>query len=123
MSALEIISDSENKLLARREVRCIFRGSSGLLTRQGAAEAVATKLGAKNDDVKIISLKGSSGVRDVHGLALIYSDPDSPKRQLPPYLLIRQLPKEERKKVRDELKKAKSAAKSPVGKQGSGDQK
>ncbi len=110
LSTLEISSDSENKLLSRRELKFVFKGASGLLTRQGAAEAIAAKVGVAKENVQIISLKGSFGIRDLSASAFIYSDLKLCKRQLPEYILTRQLPKDERKKAKEEKKKAKSSS-------------
>lgn len=110
MSTLEITFDSENKLLSRRELTGVFRGGGGLLTRQGAAEAIAAKVGVAKENVQIIALRGSFGNRDLRASAFIYSDPKLPKRQLPEYILIRQFSKDERKNVREERKRAKSAS-------------
>jgi ribosomal protein S24E len=108
LSTIELLSDSENKLLSRREVECVFRGGNGFLTRDGAAEAIAAKVGVPKEDVQVVSLKGRFGVRDLKASALIFADPSARKRQLPDYFRIRQLPKEERKKAKEQ-KKGKAA--------------
>lgn len=115
MSALEISSDSENKLLSRRELTCVFKGASGLLTRQGAAEAIAAKVGVAKENVQIISLRGSFGIRDLSASAYVFSDPKSSKRQLQEYMLIRQLPKDERIKAKEEKKKSKLTSPGTTG--------
>ncbi len=118
MSTIEISSDSENELLSRRELTCVFRGASGLLTRQGAAEAISTKVSVAKESVQIVSLMGGFGTRDLKATAYIFSDPKDSKRQLSDYMRIRQLPKEERKKAREEKKaKASSASTGSGGKQ------
>ena len=111
MSTLEIITEKENQLLARRELVLSFKGGSGLVTRQSAAEAIATKLGVKKDNVKLVSLEGMFGRRDLTAKAYVYSNSDQIRRQLPKYMMIRELPKEERKKAR-EAAKPKPAAES-----------
>ncbi len=105
-----MLSDTENKLLSRREVQCVFRTSNGLLTRQGAAEAIANRLGIEKGNVQIISLKGKSGVRDLWGMAYIFTRPEIARKQVPKHLLIRMLNKDERMKIKDELKKSKTTA-------------
>jgi ribosomal protein S24E len=110
MSTLEILSDSENKLLSRREVAGTFAGGSGLITRGSAADAISTKLGVKKELVRVISLMGEFGDRNLSLKAYVYSDREAADRQLPKYLSVRNLPtKDERKKVRDELKSKKKA--------------
>ena len=108
MSTLEIVSDNENKLLSRREVAVIFVGGSGLITRQSAAEAISARLGVKKESVQVISLFGKFGNRDLDGKAYIFTDNSAVKRQLRPYIMMRQLPKDQRKQAREEAKKAKT---------------
>ena len=93
-----------------------FIAGNGFITRQSAAEAISTRLGVKKEDVQVLSLKGKFGTRDFRVDAYIISDPKLVKEQLPKYLAIRHLPtKEERKKVRDEIKKAKTPAPASGG--------
>jgi len=104
LSTIEITKDSENKLLSRREVVLNFKGGSGFITRSSAVEAISTRLGVPKDKVRVISLEGKFGVRDLIARAYIFTDPSQMKKQLPAYLAIRELPKEERKKAREALK-------------------
>jgi len=103
------LEDSENKLLGRRELRLKFKAGNGLLTRQAAAEAIASKVGVGKENVKVISLYGSFGVRDVDARAYVFSDANTAKEQLADYVLLRHLSKDERKKVREDRKKAATA--------------
>ena len=104
MSTIEIINDIENRLLFRRELDFTFKGGSGLITRQAATEAIASKFAVPKDSVKLVSLHGKFGMRDVQGKVYIYTDKDAAKKHLPDYLRIRQLPKEERKKAKEAAK-------------------
>ncbi len=104
MSTIEVLKDSENRLLSRRELTIVFKGGSGFITRPGAVEAISTRLGVPKEKVRIISLEGKFGLRDLVGKAYIYSDVTEVKKQLPAFLSIRELPKEERKKAREALK-------------------
>ena len=104
LSAIEVLKDSENKLLSRRELTLVFKGGSGFITRPAAVEAISTRLGVPKEKVRVISLEGKFGLRDLVGKAYIYSDTAEVKKQLPVFLSIRELPKEERKKAREALK-------------------
>ncbi|MHB8567047.1 MAG: eS24 family ribosomal protein [Nitrososphaerales archaeon] len=112
MSTLEILSDFENKLLSRREVSVSFMGGSGLITRQSAIEAISSKLGVKKESVQVISLRGRFGNRDLLGNVYVFNNEKDVKSQLRPYMIVRQLSKEERKKTREEMKKAKATSAS-----------
>ena len=104
MSAIEILKDSENKLLSRRELTVIFRGGSGLITRPGAAEAISSRMGVQKDKVSVVSLQGKFGLRDLVGKIYVYTDAGEMKKQLPVFQSIRSLPKGERKAAREALK-------------------
>lgn len=104
MSAIEILNERENKLLARKEYSVNFVGGSGFITRQAAAEAMATKLGVDKNLVKLISLKSKFGLRNLMGTIFVYNEAKEVNRQLPKYMAIRQLPKEDRKKAREAAK-------------------
>ncbi len=109
MSTIEIVNENDNKLLSRKEYVLNFRGWSGLVSRQAATEAVATKLGVPKEGVTIVSLRGKFGERDLRAVAFVYSDQKAKASQLPKYMLLRELSKEERKKAR-EAEKAKASA-------------
>ncbi len=108
--ALNILTDVENKLLERREVKCVFQGLSGKLTRQDAARAVAAQLKVDAKHVHLIRLSTSQGSRNIEGLMYVYRSEENAKTHLPPYLFVRQLLKEERTKAREA--KAKPAVKT-----------
>lgn len=106
--SLEIRSDFENKLLRRREVSAIVRGLSGKLTRQAAADTLATHLKADRNLVHVVTLQPRAGTPDLSGVFYVYKDEKDARRQLPKYLAARLLSKDERKKLREEAKKAKA---------------
>jgi ribosomal protein S24E len=104
VSTLEIVSDNENKLLSRREIIVNFKGGSGFITRPAAIEAISTRLGVPKEAVRIVSLQGKFGLRDLVARVYVYLDQKQIKKQLPPYLAIRELPKDQRKAAREALK-------------------
>jgi small subunit ribosomal protein S24e len=114
LSTFELTTDVENPLLRRRELQGVFRAGNGLLTRKGASEGIATKIGVDPAKVTIISLKGKFGTRDVSASAYVFSEEPDAKKQLAKYLFVRSLSKEERAKLREEKKKAKTAGPKPV---------
>ena len=101
----------ENKLLERKEAVYLFKGMAGKLTRADAAKAVAEDLGVPEEKVVPIKLKTVFGTRDVKGTFYVYDDLEKAKRQLPEYIFLRMLSKEERKKILEERRKAKVQAK------------
>ena len=101
----------ENKLLERKEVVYLFKGMAGKLTKAEAVKAVARELGVPEEKVIPIKLETVFGTRDVKGTFYIYEDIEKAKKQLPEYIFLRMLSKEERKKILEERRKAKVQAK------------
>ena len=112
MSAIEIVEDSENRLLGRRELVLKFNAGNGLLSRQGAVDAISSRFGVGKDNVMVISLYGGSGTRDYYAKTYLFpAGKSGKKQQLPEYISLRHLSKEDRKKAREEKRKG-AAAKS-----------
>jgi ribosomal protein S24E len=116
VSNLTIVSERENLLLSRKEIKCVFRGGNGFITRQGARDALADKLGMPKERIQIISLRGSSGLRDLYCDAFVFQDDSSLRRQVPSHLVIRMLSKEQRSAMREERKKGKKKGDAGEGK-------
>ncbi len=86
---IEVTSDIENKLLGRREVECLFRGTSGAISRSDAAQAISKQMKASDKKVYTVLLKGAYGTRDVKGVFYIYNDDEVAKKDLQMYVLKR----------------------------------
>lgn len=97
--AFEVVEDRENLLLNRREVVCVFRSRAGKITRADAVKAVAQLFGVPAEQIIPVSIEHSHGVRDVKVTFYIFKSLEDAKRQLPQYILLRLLPKDERKKL------------------------
>ena len=106
-----MLEDRTNSLLNRREIRVLFRGAAGKINRNEAAEKIAKQLNVNKKQVVPINLRCQTGMTDVHGILYVYDDENEAARQLPRYMLLRTLSREERKKVLDEEKAAKLKAK------------
>jgi len=98
--ALEIVSDSENKLLQRRELECLFKGLSGTVTRSSAVETVASQLKVNPKTLHLVRISSSAGTRDARVLLYVYGDESTAKKHVPRHLFVRALPKEERQKAK-----------------------
>ncbi|MDQ4102142.1 MAG: hypothetical protein M3115_08165, partial [Thermoproteota archaeon] len=112
LSAQEVamLEDRRNSLLNRREVKVIFRGAAGKLSRSDAAERIANQLNVDKKQVVPINLRCQTGMTDVHGTVYVYDNEQEAPKQLPRYRLLRTLSREERKKILDEEKAAKLKA-------------
>jgi len=107
---MEVISDSRNELLSRRELVILLRGVAGKIGRKEVIELVSKEFGVKGSKVIPIRLDGEFGTNDLRALVYIYDDEEYAKRQLPEYIFLRQLPKEERRKLLEERRRAKVKA-------------
>jgi ribosomal protein S24E len=112
LSEIVTLEDRTNALLKRREVRCLFKGLAGKLTRNDATNLLTQQLKLDKKIVIPVTLKCETGRTDVKGTFYVYDDEGLAKKHLPKYVFLRLLSKEERKKVR-EAEKAK--AKKPEG--------
>lgn len=112
MSTLETLEDKTNGLLKRREIRCLFKGYAGKLTRKEAVEMVSKELKLDKTFVIPLSLQCETGTNDVYCTFYVYDDEDLAKKHLPKYVFTRLLTEEERKAAK-EAEKAKSAEAAP----------
>lgn len=109
------LSDKTNKLLDRREMTVLFREQAGKLTRKDASQIVANKFGLNKNCVIPMYMKSERGKKDLVSMFYSYETEEAAKRQLPRYRLLRNLSKEDRKKIVDEEKAAKLKAKQAAG--------
>ncbi|MGN6347980.1 MAG: hypothetical protein ACTHKJ_09580 [Candidatus Nitrosocosmicus sp.] len=106
-----ILKDNNNVLLKRREIESVIRNASGSIKRQDAAELVADKLKIDKKNLLPISIKSEFGNPDVNTLMYYFDKIDDAKKQIPRYLFLRSLSKDERKKIIDDEKAARLKAK------------
>ncbi|MGA1975039.1 MAG: hypothetical protein ABSG92_05325 [Conexivisphaerales archaeon] len=106
----------ENTLLGRKEATYLFKESAGMLSRPQAIKMVATDLGVKEESVMTIAIRGKHGTRDVVGTFYIFEDMKAARDQLPKYYFLRSMPKDERKKYFEELRKSKAKKVAPAQK-------
>lgn len=103
-----------NGLLKRREVKCLFKGLAGKLTRKEAVEMLAKELKLDKKFIIPVRLVCETGMQDVNCTFYVYDDENLTKKHLPKYIFMRMLTKEERKKAREaEKAKGKKPAEGP----------
>jgi len=98
----------DNALLGRKEATYVFKGSSGLLSRAQAVKMVASDLGAKEESIVPVSFKGRHGSRDLVGTFYLFEDMKVARAQLPKYMFLRSMSREERKKFFEERRKGRT---------------
>lgn len=132
MSSQEIftLEDRNNPLLNRREIKVIIRDMAGKLNRLDATQLISKQFDIeKQKEIIPISMKCETGRTDVRASFYVYNSLEEAKEQLPRYRLIRNMSKEDRKKIIDEEKAVKlkakqaAAAESKSGGAGAGGKK
>jgi small subunit ribosomal protein S24e len=109
-----LLEDNNNVLLKRREIKSVIKNALGSVKRQDAAELIANNLKLNKSNILPVTIKSEFGNPDILTLMYYYEDMEEAKKQIPRYLFLRSLSKDERKKIIDEEKairlKAKQAA-------------
>jgi small subunit ribosomal protein S24e len=89
----------------------LFKEQAGKLRRTEASEMVAKKFGLSKNCVIPMNMISERGKKDLIGTFYAFNTEEETKNQLPRYRLLRNLSKNERKKLIDEEKAAKLKAK------------
>lgn len=113
MAGVELITfeDHNNSLLNRHELGVIFKNAAGRLKRAEATEIIAKQHSVDKKSVIPISMICEKGKTDVRAKFYLYTDEHEAIKHLPRYRILRNLPKDERKKIIAEEKAAKIKAK------------
>jgi ribosomal protein S24E len=113
----KVKQDTYNPLLKRKEVSIeVEHGGQGTPSRVDLRKAVASKFSTKPENVYIIDVETKTGTQDATCLVEVYDDPQLAQQTVPKHIQIRNLPPDERKKVREEQAKkgeAKPKAEKP----------
>ncbi len=111
MPAMEIkvANETYNALLKRKEISLeIEHRGEGTPQRLDVRKRMASKLGTKIENVFVVDLRPSTGVGKTFCALQVYDEPSIASATVPEHIAIRNLPHEERAKVR-EAKSAKAA--------------
>ncbi len=108
----KIKKDDYNHLLKRKEVYVeVSHENQGSPSRSALRDAVASKYGAKPENVYVVDVHTRTGTQESVCKVQVYDDAASAKQVVPEHLQIRNLPVEERKKAREQ--KAKKREEKP----------
>lgn len=102
---LKIRKDDYNQLLKRKEVYAEVAHDKGSPSRMALREAVAAKYGTKAENVYVIDIHSRTGTQQSDCEVEVYDDAVTAKQIVPQHVQIRNLPSEERKKVREQQAK------------------
>ncbi len=106
-----LLEDNNNVLLKRREIKSVIKNAFGSIKRQDATELIANKLKIDKNNLLPVVIKSEFGNPDILTLIYYYEDMKEAKKQIPRYLFLRSMSKDERKKIIDEEKSIKLKAK------------
>ena len=106
-----ILEERNNALLNRREIKTLMKNSAGKIKRVDAADIVAKQLNVDRNLTIPINMKCETGKSDIYATMYIYNNEEDVKKHLPRYRILRNMSKEDRKKLLDEEKATKLKAK------------
>ena len=123
MSLQEVVTvqDRNNVLLNRRELKVIIKNTQGQLNKASAASLVAVHFHLNTQQQIIpILMKYETGRTDIHASFYVYPSLEDARQQLPRYMMLRNMSKEDRKKIIDEEKATKLKAKQTAAAEAKG---
>jgi small subunit ribosomal protein S24e len=106
-----ILEERNNALLNRREIKTLLRNSAGKIKRVDAANIIAKQLNVDRNLTIPINMKCETGKSDIHATMYIYNNEEEVKKSLPTYRILRNMSKEDRKKLLEEEKATRLKAK------------
>lgn len=115
------VQDRNNVLLNRRELKVIIKNTQGQLNKASAASLVAGyfHLNTQQQIIPIL-MKYETGRTDIHASFYVYPSLEDARQQLPRYMMLRNMSKEDRKKIIDEEKATKLKAKQTAAAEAKG---
>ena len=122
MSLQEVVTvqDRNNVLLNRRELKVIIKNTQGQLNKASAASLVAGYFHLNTQQIIPILMKYETGRTDIHASFYVYPSLEDARQQLPRYMMLRNMSKEDRKKIIDEEKATKLKAKQTAAAEAKG---
>ncbi len=99
----KVKQDTYNPLLKRKEVSIeIDHDSQGTPSRVDLRKAVASKYNTKPENVYVVDVETRTGTQNSVCSVEVYDDAETAKQTVRKYIQTRNLPPEERKKVREQ---------------------
>jgi small subunit ribosomal protein S24e len=106
----KIRQDTYNPLLKRKEVYVeVDHDGQGTPTRMDLRKAIATKYGTKPENVYVVDIDTKTGTQSAICAVQVYDDTQTAQRVVAKHIQIRNLPPDERKRVKEEQAKKQEA--------------
>ena len=110
----KVKQDTYNPLLKRKEVSVeIDHDGQGTPSRVDLRKAVASKYNTKQENVYVVDMETGTGTQSAICAVEVYDDAQTAQQTVPKYIQTRNLPPEERKKVREQEAKKEEAKPKP----------
>lgn len=116
---LKIKQEEYNALLKRKEICAeVDHDKAGTPSRMDLRKAIASKYGVKPESVYVIEVETKTGTQSALCEVQVYDDNESARRIVPKHIQTRNLPPEERKRLREqEAKKTEAKPKAEKAKE------
>jgi ribosomal protein S24E len=110
----KVKQDTYNPLLKRKEVSVeVDHDGQGTPSRLELRKAVASKYGTKQENVYVVDIETKTGTQTAVCAIEVYDDAKVAQQTVPKYVRIRNLPPDERKRVREQEAKKEEAKPKP----------
>jgi len=115
------VQDRNHVLLNRRELKVIIKNTQAQVNKASDASLVAGHFHLNTQQQIIpILMKYETGRTDIHASFYVYPSLEDARQQLPRYMILRNMSKEDRKKIIDEEKATKLKAKQTAAAEAKG---
>lgn len=109
----KVRQDTYNLLLGRKELSLdVEHENAGSPSRTSLRDAVAAKYGTKAENVFVVGIDTKTGTQYSVCEVQVYDDSEVAKKLVPKHIQIRNLPSEERKKIKEQSKKTEEKPKA-----------
>jgi len=109
----KIRQDTYNALLGRKELSLdVEHENAGSPSRTSLRDAVAAKYSTKAENVFVVGIDTKTGTQYSVCEVQVYDDSEVAKKLVPKHIQIRNLPSEERKKIKEQSKKTEEKPKA-----------
>jgi len=110
----KVKQDTYNPLLKRKEVSVeVDHDGQGTPSRLELRKAVASKYNTKQENVYVVDIETKTGTQSAVCAVEVYDDAKVAQQTVPKYVQIRNLPPDERKKVKEQEAKKEEAKPKP----------
>jgi ribosomal protein S24E len=109
---IKVLNESYNPVMKRKEMKVeVLHTSAGTPERYATRKALSEKLNAKLDNLYVLDMITGTGTQSTICQIELYEDPKSAIHIVPKHIVTRNLPAEERKKLKEGKEGAKKVAK------------